>query len=110
LSAESLRAFVAHEEARDVAIVADVMSPPLTFNERDDIRNAAVALVKRDLRAAPVLDDAGRVVGLLDQHDIVAALTAPPATELSRDSRSMTIPPSLSTTVPPTPVPKPPPK
>ena len=78
LSAEGLRGFVAHGDARDVAIVADVMVPPLTLAANDDIRTAAVALVGRDLRAAPVVNEHGTILGMLDQHDLVALLTAPP--------------------------------
>ncbi|MDB4952776.1 MAG: Chloride channel protein [Myxococcales bacterium] len=76
LSAESLRGFVAHREAHEVSIVADVAVAPLTFNESDDVRTAALALVRRDLRAAPVLDKLGRVVGMIDQHDVMRAMTA----------------------------------
>jgi CIC family chloride channel protein len=75
LSAESLRGFVAHGEARDVSIVADVAVAALTFHEHDDVRTAALALVRHDLRAAPVLDSLGRVVGMIDQHDVMRAMT-----------------------------------
>lgn len=75
LSVEALRPFVADEAALAVAVVADVMGPSLVFRARDDLRTAARALVAADLRAAPVVDDAGAVIGLLDQHDIVSALT-----------------------------------
>lgn len=76
LAAESLRTFVVDGAAIDVAIVADAMVPPLTFTERDDVRSAALQLVRRDVRAAPVLDPNGRILGMLDQQDIVRAITA----------------------------------
>lgn len=76
LSVESLRAFLAHEEAKELAIVADVMVPPLTFQHGDSLRIAATALVRQDVRAAPVLDDAGVIIGMLDQADVTTALTA----------------------------------
>jgi CIC family chloride channel protein len=75
LSAEALRPFVTDESPRDVVIVADIMVAPLTFTEKDEARAAALQLVKRDLRAAPVVDGGGTVIGMLDQHDIVRALT-----------------------------------
>jgi CIC family chloride channel protein len=76
MAAEALRNFVADGAAIKVAIVADVMVEPLVFGERDDVRTAALALVRRDLRAAPVLDDAGAIAGMIDEHDIMRALTA----------------------------------
>jgi CIC family chloride channel protein len=78
VAAESLRAFVADGAAIDVAIVADVMVTPLVFGERDDVRTAALALVRRDLRSAPVLDAQGRILGMIDEHDIMAALSMNP--------------------------------
>jgi CIC family chloride channel protein len=75
LPAEALRTFVADGAAIDVAIVADVMKMPLTFRVRDDVRKAALALVQSDLRAAPVLDDDGKIIGMIDQSDIVRALS-----------------------------------
>ncbi len=69
-------AVVSDGAATDVAIVADVMVPAVTFRERDDVRTAALGLVSSDVRAAPVLDDTGKIVGMIDQHDIVRALTA----------------------------------
>jgi CIC family chloride channel protein len=75
LSAEALRAFVAHGSTLDVAIVADVMVPPMVFEERDDVRSAATRLLKADLRAAPVRGANGELIGFLDQADLVRALT-----------------------------------
>ena len=78
LSAEALRGVFEDGEVA-AAIVADVMVPPLTFRATDDLRGAAMTLVRRDLRAAPVLDAEGHILGLLDQHDIMQAITAGPA-------------------------------
>ncbi len=75
LAAEALRAFVVDGTDIDAAIVADAMLPPLVFDVRTDVRTAAVALVRADLRAAPVLDADGMIVGMIDQHDIVRAMT-----------------------------------
>ena len=60
MAAEALRAFVSDGAAIDVAIVADAMVEPLVFGERDDVRTAALALVRRDLRAAPCSTRAAR--------------------------------------------------
>ena len=75
LPAEALRAFVADGAAIEVAIVADVMRMPLTFQASDDVRTAAIALVQSDVRAAPVLDETGKIIGMIDQSDIVRALS-----------------------------------
>jgi CIC family chloride channel protein len=79
LSAEALRGVFAEDGEVAAAIVADVMVEPLTFRDTDELRGAAITLVRRDLRAAPVLDASGKLLGLLDQHDIVHAITASPA-------------------------------
>jgi len=78
VAAESLRAFVSEGAAIDVAIAADAMVEPLVFGERDDVRTAALALVRRDLRAAPVLDETGTITGMIDEHDIMRALSVNP--------------------------------
>jgi CIC family chloride channel protein len=75
LAAESLRGFLADGAALAVTIVADAALPPVSFAETDEVRSAALALVRNDLRAAPVIDATGRVVGMLDEHDITRALT-----------------------------------
>ncbi len=84
LSAEALRGVFAEDGgagagAGAAAIVADVMVEALVFRDVDELRGAAIALVRRDLRAAPVVDETGAIVGLLDQHDVVQAITAGPA-------------------------------
>jgi CIC family chloride channel protein len=75
VEAQSTRTMANGGDVSDVAIVADLMKPPLAFKESDGIRQAAVALVRADLRAAPVLDSKGAIIGMVDQHDIVRALT-----------------------------------
>src|SRR5262249_41245027 len=64
LSAEALRSFVVDGTAIGVAIVADAMVPAVVFEQRTDIRTAAAALVRADLRAAPVLDADGMILGM----------------------------------------------
>ncbi|HSN28917.1 MAG TPA: chloride channel protein, partial [Kofleriaceae bacterium] len=83
IAAESLRAFVTDGAALDVAIAADVMVEPLVFTERDDVRTAALALVRRDLRSAPVLDDSGAISGMIDEHDIMRALSTNPGESMA---------------------------
>jgi CIC family chloride channel protein len=76
LAAEALRLFVADAAAAlDITIVAEVMTTAVVFGERDDVRSAALALVRGDVRAAPVIDAGGHIIGMLDQSDIVRALS-----------------------------------
>ena len=75
--------FVAEGAAIDVAIVADVMVPPLVFALRDDVRTAALSLVRRDLRSAPVLDETGAIAGMIDEHDIMRALSGNPGESMA---------------------------
>lgn len=83
IAAESLRTFVNDAAAIEVAIAADVMVAPLVFTERDDVRTAALALVRRDLRSAPVLDETGAISGMIDEHDIMRALSSNPGESMA---------------------------
>jgi CIC family chloride channel protein len=55
------------------AIAADVMGAPASVAERATLGDVARMLVERDLRAIPVLDERGAIVGLIDEHDISRA-------------------------------------
>ncbi len=72
LSAEALRSGGALD-----GNLADVMVAPLTFQATDSVRSAAILLSHRDLRAAPIVDGDGKLVAMLDQQDIMKAITAP---------------------------------
>jgi CIC family chloride channel protein len=52
------------------AIASDVMLPPVTLRPEDDLRTAAERMVQSRLRALPVVDAAGRIIGLLDESEI----------------------------------------
>ena len=52
--------------------VRDVMTTDvLTFKPSDSVESAARALAERRLGGAPVVDDGGRVVGLLEDDDLI---------------------------------------
>jgi CIC family chloride channel protein len=74
VAAEALRVVASNPEVGDLAIVADVMKPPVTVRHDQDLRAAAQILVAHDLRSIPVIDAAGAIVGLLDEHEISTAL------------------------------------
>jgi CIC family chloride channel protein len=84
LAAEALRVVASNPELNGVAVVADLMSPPVALAEGDTLRDAAKLMVAHDVRSLPVLDPAGKIVGLLDEHDIsIAALDASSSSSMS---------------------------
>jgi CBS domain-containing protein len=56
-------------------VVADLMAPPISLRLDQDLRTATQVMLAGDLRAVPVVDDAGALVGLLDGEDLAAVLT-----------------------------------
>jgi CBS domain-containing protein len=56
--------------------VAEVMTTDVvTFGPDDNVQDAISRLIERDVDAAPVVDDAGRVVGMLSTSDIIVQET-----------------------------------
>ncbi len=76
ISAEALRVVATDPEVVRVALAADVMLPPASVAAESNLRSAAELMVARDLRALPVRDAQGRILGLLDEHDISGAFLA----------------------------------
>jgi len=72
VAAEALRVVASDPELGAVAIVADAMVAPASVTLGAELRRAVELLVARDLRSVPVLDDAGAIVGMIDEHDIAA--------------------------------------
>lgn len=73
---ERIRAHVLrHMEGRTVGEV--MRAPALTIAEDTPFDTAARFLATHQLTRAPITDSAGRLVGLLSEHALVAALTAP---------------------------------
>jgi CIC family chloride channel protein len=70
VTAESLRIVAAERELEQMMVAADAMHPPVTVAVGEDLRAAVEAMVTHSLREVPVLDAAGRIVGLLDESDI----------------------------------------
>jgi CIC family chloride channel protein len=73
---DAVRHLATHPDVGAWAIAADLMRPPVTVSADSDLRAAAQALVAADLRAIPVLDEQGRMIGLLDEHDLSRAYLA----------------------------------
>jgi magnesium transporter len=79
----SLRALVMSEPGtpiRDVMLKRD----PITLRASDDREKAAAALIKYDLLALPVLDDDGRLVGIVTHDDIVDVITQEATEDLQK--------------------------
>lgn len=59
-------------------IVKNVMTPnPITVREEDSLVTAAERMIEGDFRRLPVVDQHGRLVGILSEHDISRAVGAP---------------------------------
>jgi predicted transcriptional regulator len=53
------------------AVAAELMSPhPLSINDEASVREAAAFLTRKRIGAAPVIDEAGRPVGVISLSDI----------------------------------------
>lgn len=58
------------------ATVADMMTPdPVTVGPRDTVRDAARIIAERHHNRLPVVDEQGRLVGLVTRVDVLEALT-----------------------------------
>jgi CIC family chloride channel protein len=79
IAAESLRVIASNPELHRRGIAADMMLPPVSISIDADLRTAAQLMVAHDLRSVPVIDAAGTIVAMLDEHAVsAAALGAPP--------------------------------
>ena len=76
------------------AVAADLMIPPVSVPVSAPLAEVARTMLERDLRAIPVVDAAGHVLGLIDEHDVSRAyLGASDDVRKSREMRAMTEPP-----------------
>ena len=70
-------------ELRDLpwAVASDVMRAPVSVRPGDELRTAAEVLLRHRLREVPVVDDAGRVVGFLDEARVAEAYLSAAASQ-----------------------------
>lgn len=62
----------------DAKTAADLMTPnPISFNASMTVSEAAAFLTEREISAAPVIDVAGRPIGVLSRTDLVRYAQAP---------------------------------
>ncbi len=71
----TLRSLADDLQSLDWMVAADVMQPPVFVRLRDDMQTAAQRLVANKLRAMPILDDEGHLVGMLDEADVALHCT-----------------------------------
>jgi CBS domain-containing protein len=69
----------------------DVMTAPAAVQEDDDLLDAVARMVQKGVRHLPVVDGEGRVVGLLNDHDVRSALGDPTRTGLGDEGASRTV-------------------
>ncbi len=59
-------------------IVKNVMTPnPITVKETDSLMTAAERMIDGNFSRLPVVSEAGKLVGILSEHDIAMAVGAP---------------------------------
>jgi CIC family chloride channel protein len=76
ITADSLRLFAGARDAEAFTVAADLMQPPVTVRTDDSLRSAAEAMLAHGLREIPVVDEAAKVVGFLDEADLSRAYIA----------------------------------
>ncbi len=57
-------------------LAADLIQPAVSLSPDSDLRRAVESMQANTLRELPVIDGAGRIVGLLDEADITRAYLA----------------------------------
>ncbi len=67
---DALRTMAANPDLANVAIAHDLMVPPVGVKDTDDLQRALDVLVSHGVRELVVTDEAGRIVGLLDENDV----------------------------------------
>ena len=70
---EALRVVAASTDLQDVAVAADLMEPPISVTEADDLQTAAERMLKQGVREVLVVADGTVVVGMLDEADLFRA-------------------------------------
>ena len=73
ITIDSLRLLMSEGEGLHWTIAADLMQPPISVRPEDDLQTAAKAMLANGLREVPVVDDAGAIVGFLDEAETAKA-------------------------------------
>lgn len=70
VTASSLRVLSNEKDATHWALAADLMQSPVTVRPDEDLRVATERMVQNHLRALPVVDPAGHLLGVLDEAEV----------------------------------------
>lgn len=70
ISSEILRTMAAEPEVGALTIAHDLMVAPVTVRDTDDLHTALEAILEHAVRELLVVDEAGRIVGFLDEAEI----------------------------------------
>lgn len=73
ITRDEVKLVVGEAELQLLINAADLMRPVKTARREDDLRVALEAMIANGVRQLPVLDDGGRMVGLLEESDVVKA-------------------------------------
>jgi CIC family chloride channel protein len=73
ISEEILRTMAADPELGTFALADDMMNPPVSVKEGDDLHTALELLLAHEARELVVLDDDGKIVGFLSEAEITRA-------------------------------------
>jgi chloride channel protein, CIC family len=76
IHAELLRTFASQPDFEQVTVAADLMQAPLSVPTSQSVHDAIDQMLQHNLREIPVLDEAGKIVGFLDETDITRAYLA----------------------------------
>lgn len=74
ISAETLRLLASQPDLHDWTVASEMMEPLVVVRPTDDLRMAAERLVGTRVRALPVVDPSGTLLGFLDQSRIAEAV------------------------------------
>jgi CIC family chloride channel protein len=70
ITSDVIRVIASDRELEPWTIAADAMQPLVVIGPERDLRSATEAMLDNNLRAVPVTDAEGRIVGFLDEADI----------------------------------------
>ena len=76
VTAEILRTAAGDPEVMRVALADDMMGAPISIRDSDDLHNALEMMIKHAMRELLVVDEDGKVLGVVDQTEITVAYLA----------------------------------